>query len=132
MANSRLVIGSGVIEAALRQKQGVEIRALELRPPAEAHIVAQTTVPFLGRDIVVQPEAQIFVRVADGSIALQVTGLSVFGLPLPPAMLEQALREYTQGPEQEANEAIRKVVSLTGLHLQTAYFTTDSLVLEFG
>ncbi len=131
-SSSRVTVDIGVIEALLRRHSDVEIKSLELAPPQQARIVAQVTGPFFGQNMVVQPHAVISLRVVDGSVALQVLDVRVFGVPLPLPVIEQKLMEYTRTPAEEANQAIRRVVNLTGLALRGTYFTKDSLVLEFG
>ncbi len=129
--NPTITVGISVIESALKQLPEFGVQQLGTVPPNRMRVSVRVALSVLGRDLVLYPDALIELTVVDGRIQLAVVGVNLFGVNIPPALIQQQLGELVQGPEREANGAVQEVTTKTGLKLRALSLTENSLVLTF-
>ncbi len=130
--NPTITVGISIIESALKQLPEFGVQRLGIVPPNRMSVSVRVALSVLGRDLVLYPDALVELTVVDGHIQLAVVGVNLFGVNIPPALIQQQLGELVQGPEREANGAVQEVTNKTGLKLNALSLTENSLVLTFG
>ncbi len=131
MTNAKLVIGAGIIEAALKKQPNLVVEKLELVPPDRMEVTLMVALPVGGQSMALHPTAIIQLAAQDGRLKLQLESINLLGVAVPAVLVEGLVSQELQGPEAEANGAIQAVSSRTGLMFSAASVTNDSLVLEF-
>lgn len=120
------------LQAGMPSNGDVRDVSLDLHTGNRADVNSSITVSFFGSNIDLRPRAALFLSVQNGRVTITVGQIDVGGFGIPSSLVESQAAQLRQTAEQQLNQQLTQFTATTGLKLQSAATSEDSVTLVFS